>query len=815
MVGTATPWTVRTTKRKSPNSAPNPQKRQGSFEHLEDGPAAIRRKTHQSTLTQIQFVPNQSREDKDSNLTPIVTAPRRVPARQNVARIQKRNSTLTQMDFVAICPKDDDQQNELTPIGDGEGALIQLDGTRDAPRARRQSGTPVMVESTSKRKAKPIDLHESQEFRPTKKKRKTDINTKEENMGAGRQMPNRMASVKATRSIGLLSARHDSDHEENRERPEMPERPSVIWTAATPSAQDQQTLPQKTSWLTSDQEKQHPSQHEKFGASFLRTPSKKKNIIPSSQSPESIPPSTRKTDALNTGNLILSRERSPLKERSANVHLRKGRKIYGAFPLKLQQGPSSAKRKICTLKLPRHDLQRERTSAGDGTVVSRHTIWSPPSSSPPIEHSKKPPVVTMFDIKDSIAGSEPKQPAKQLLQTPIPWSTKSVDEDERDILASSQLDYGQAPFSSAGAIEKQETLPSLQGLLGQRHTPEEATTFARTADHNQPYEQARYFDVAVKDFAMDEEQWRAQTQNAGLNQDDPPALGSPGAVFVADSQEGSVLALSPGSSIANDTQFNAELAGRIPTSSANASASPLASPTSHRTPSPSAQLDQEIELSLPRPNLVHQRSTYSTTKTIPLNDTSSSPSLPARVAQRTDYPASLPRPSQVSTQDPTQSYLPLSSTALAPLSSSPKSGPTTITIKDSSSVPRPLHEIPSQRHSQLKLQSQSPIKLGPDDSLDATDDEDLDQELITMSDKVECAIEEQDEDSQVLTHTTHGRSQYETKVKATGTGSPVRRRRPRKPVIPPEVRAVLGESLLESVPGPPGWSQRSWDDELL
>jgi hypothetical protein len=814
MVETTTSWTVRTTKRKSPNSAPNPRKRQRSFEHLEDEPASIQRKSRQQTLTQIQFVPNRSQGDKDENLTPIATVPRRAPARQNGARLQKRNSTLTQMDFVATCTKDADQQNELTPICDGEGALIQLDGTRDTPRPRRQSGAPVTVESTSKRKATPIVPHESQEFWPTKKKRKADIKAKEETMEAGRQMPSRMASVKATRLIGLLSARHDDD-DENRERSE---RPSIIWNAAAPSAQDQQPLPQKTSWPTSDQEGQHPSQREKFGALFLRTPSKKKNTIPSSQSPESLPPSTRKTDALNTGNRILRQERSPLKERSANVRLSRRGKDYGAFPLKLQQGPSPTKRKICALELPRHDPQQERTPVGDGMVVSKHTIWSPPSSSPPIAPSEKPPVVPMPDIKESIEGSEPKQPTKQLLQTPIPRSTESAEEDEPDILASSQLDHGRAPFSSAGAIEKQEILPSLRGLLGQRHMPEEATTFVGTDNHNQPYNQAGHLDVVVKDFSMVEEQRWAQTQNAGLNQDDPPTVGSPSSVFVADSQEGSVLALSPGSSIANDTQFNAELAERVPTLSADASPSPSASPTYRRSPSPSPRLDWEIGLSLPHPNLVHQPSTYSTTKTIPLNDTSSSPSLPSRFAQRTVCPASLPHPSQVSTQDPTQSYLPMSSMPLAPLSSPPKSGLTTITIKDSSSVPRPLREIPSQRHSQPKPQSQSPIELGVDDCLDAVDDEDLDQEQITMSDKAGRALEEQDEDSQVLpkrTHTTQGRSQYEARVKATEAGSPVRRRRPRKPVIPPEVRAVLGESLLESVPGPPGWSQRSWDDEPL
>jgi hypothetical protein len=787
MVKTTTPWTVRTMKRKPPNSGPNPRKRQRLFEHLEDGPATIRRQTHQQTLTQIRFIPDQSREDRDGNLTPIAAVPRRASGKQNVPRLQKRNSTLTQMDFVATGPKDENRPNELNAISDGEDGLVQLDGTRDTPRPRRRSGTPNMVGSTSKRKAKPVVSHESQEFRPAKKRRKTDINAKEATTEARRQTPSRMASVKATRTIGLLSAGHDSDHEEDQERLESP---SILWNVTSPSPQDRQALPQKTSRSASDQEKQHLSQCEKFGVSFPRTPSKKKTIIPSSQSPESLPPSTRKPDAPSTSNL-LSQERSPLKERSANVPVSRPRKDHGAFPLGLQQATSPAKRKICTLKFPRHGLQHERTSAREGTVVSKHTMWSPLSSSPRIERSKEPSAVRMSDIMDRVADSETKQPSKQLLQAPIPWTAESVEENERDIIASSQSDHVRTPLWGVGAIEKQETLSSLPGFWGRRHTPEAATTFARG-----------------------EEQQRAQTHNAGSNQDDPPTLRSPGAVFVADSQEGSVLALSPGFSIANDTQFNAELAERVPTSSTDASPSPSARPTACRTPSPSARLDRETELPLPHPDLVYQRSTYSTTKTIPLNDTSSSPSLPARVAQCTVYPASLPRPSQVSTQEPTQSYLPVSSMALAPLSSPPKSGMTTITVKDSSSVSRPLREIPSQRHSQ----SQSPIGLGLDDCLDTADDEDQNQEPIAVSYKVGRAIEEQDEDSQVLpkrTRTTQGRSRYETKVKATEMGSPVRRRRPRKPVIPPEVRAVLGESLLESVPGPPGWSQRSWDDEPL
>jgi hypothetical protein len=214
-------------------------------------------------------------------------------------------------------------------------------------------------------------------------------------------------------------------------------------------------------------------------------------------------------------------------------------------------------------------------------------------------------------------------------------------------------------------------------------------------------------------------------------------------------EETSVLALSPGSSIANSSQFNAELAERIPTSSADASPSRLTTPSRRKSLSASLQLDHEIELSIPRPNTVHQQSMCSITKTVPLNDTSSSPSLPSRRSQRTVYPASLPRSSQVLTQEPTQPCLSMSSMPLAPSSSPAKSEPAIITIKSSSSVPRPFRDIPSQPHSRLQSLSELNVDLILDDGLDAEDDASLNDERAGTSDQVE---RERDglEDSQIV-----------------------------------------------------------------
>jgi hypothetical protein len=747
--------------------------------------------------------------------------PMRAQARQNGVRLRKWNSTLTQMDFLATSAFHHDQTDELTPlqldsdIKDVEGGLTQLDGSGDAPNPRQPRDTRFMGNPTFKRKRKRTSVvsQESQEFRPIQKKEKADGEVAADVLEHGRRTSSRVASVKATRSIGLLSARHGEDYDDNVESFESP---SIRSNAAASRQNNPPARLQEPYWPTSGQENQPLSQHKIPGASFPRTPLKRKDFVPSSLSPESLPPSTGRTKGPGAGSCVLSQERSPLKECSVNRQLNRRKKDRKETSSNRMQGPSPPKRKICILKPPRHSLQQERALFENAQAISKYSIWSPLSSSPRLEESKKAPFMPALEIKDSAGDLEPIQPAEQPLQAPTLEVKNGVEGDEPEITGMSEVDSQPAPVSSPGTVETQETLPSLRRLLGLRDAPAEAIMLQTTDKQNQ----SGHSNVVARDFAMGDYQCRAsQSPKAGLEQDEPSSVEASGAASVADSEdeEGSVLALSPGSSIANDTQFNAELAERIPTLSADASPSPSATPKQRRSFSPSLQLAREIELSLPRRNLVHQPSAYSTTKTVPLNDTSSSPCLPSRSTQRTVYPASIPRPSQVSTQDPTQPYLPMSSMPLAPFSSPTRSGPATITIKDSSSVPRPLRDIPSQRHSQSQPQSQLNIDLGLNDCLDAEDNEELDEELVAMSDKLEWAIDEQQE-SQTMPlplQTFHTRDEGEARSKTTERGSPVRRRRPRKPVIPLEVRALLGESFFESVPGPPGWSQRSWDDEPL
>lgn len=821
MVNAPTPWVVRTTKRKSLASVPNPRERRRTFQNAEDGLGSVRCRPHQQTLTQIQFVPRRPQDDRNDEIETRTTMTKRAQVRRNGGRVQKRNSTLTQMDFLATSAFHDNNEDGLTPlpddgnIQDGERGFMQLDGSGDLPSPRRQRGTPFAGKSMSKRKSTPVVSQESQDFRPPQKKRKTSGEATADNSEHRRRTSSRVASVKATRSISLLSARYGED---NGDISESFETPSIgpRAAAAAPHEQDSPALLQGPSWPAWDQQNQPPSPHKIPRASFPRTPSKKKDVVPSSWSPDSLPSSTRRRNGRGADNHVLSQERSPLKERSVNVQLSRWRRDSKESSLNCLQRPSPPKRKIRVLKHPRHKLQQEQAPVENVKAVPKNSRWILSSSSPKLEESEKPLVIPIPEVRDSNEDSEPSQPTTQLLQSLMMEVEDSVEEDDIEIPGTSQLSRQRALVSSRSAMQIQERVSSIRELLGLRGAREEATSLQETKKENSP----GHSDVAVKNRETDYAQRRApQSPKMGFKQDKPRSVKSPGAAYVADSEEeGSVFALSPGSSIANSTQFNAELAERIPTSSADATPSPPATPSRRKSFSPSSQLNHEIELSLPRPRLVHQPSAYSTTtKVVPLNDTSSSPSVPLPSNPRTVYPASLPRPSQVSTQDATQPYLSLSSMPLAPVSSPTGSRPATITIKDSSSAPRPLRDIPWERHSQSQPQSQLDVNVGLDDCLDAEDDDKLNKEVAAMSDEADPGIDYQQE-SQVVPQplqTSHVRGRGEVRSWTTEQGSPVRKRRPRKPAIPPEVRAVLGESILESVPGPPGWSQRSWDDELL
>jgi hypothetical protein len=827
MVNASTPWTVRTTKRKLLASTAGPRKKQRSLGDTADGRNAVPRNPRQQTLTQIHFVRHRSQANEDDNLRPLTTVYTGVPRKQNDEGLQQWNLTLTQMDFVAPLAMHHDQEHDLTPILDASDAgvsnvaddkslILQLDGSRDVPNLNREKGARISGKATWKRKGTPAVWQESQELQPAQRRRKIHNDVAADALEHGRRTSSRAASAKAGRSIALLSAQCGGDQYDDLESLESP---SIKSGAAGLHAQNSLVALRERSLPTSDQENRPPSQHKLAAEFFPRTPSKRNHFVPSSQSPEDLTPGTERTTRTSGASRVLLQDRTPLKERSANTQLNWLNKDGTESPSERVYGPSTLKRKICVLKLPRHTLQQQRSPVENGKTLLRKSIWSPLSSSHRAEESEKPAGAEVLEIKDSPANSELKQDLEQPLRDPTPEARYTREEDELETPGTDQVDNQRDPSSSPDPLETQERLPRLRGLLGWRYTPQEARTLQETGKQDLSLGS----DVIVEDFAVDNSQWGAlQSYKVGLAQDEPPINEVKCAVSVAGSQEEetSVLALSPGSSIANSTQFNAELAERIPTSSADASPSRLTTPSRRKSLSASLQLDHEIELSIPRPNTVHQQSMCSITKTVPLNDTSSSPSLPSRRSQRTVYPASLPRSSQVLTQEPTQPCLSMSSMPLAPSSSPAKSEPAIITIKSSSSVPRPFRDIPSQPHSQRQSLSELNVDLILDDGLDAEDDASLNDERAGTSDQVEREIDGL-EDSQIVSlpvpvEIPRPRDQGELRPMTTEQGSPVmRRRRPRKPVIPPEVRAVLGESFFESVPGPPGWSQRSWDDEPL
>jgi hypothetical protein len=829
MVNASTPWTVRTTKRKLLASTAGPREKQRSLGDTADGRNSVPRNPRQQTLTQIHFLRHRSQADEDDNLRPLTTVHTGVPRKQNDERLQQRNLTLTQMGFVDPLAMHHDQEHDSTPIldasdagvsnvADDKGLILPLDRSRDVPNLNREKGARISRKATWKRKGTPAVWQESQELQPAQRRRKINNDVAADALEHGRRTSSRAASAKAGRSIALLSARCGGDQYDDLEGLESLESPSIRSGAAALHAQNSLVALRERSLPTSDQENRPPSQHKPAAGFFPRTPSKRNHFVPSSQSPEDLTPETERTTRTSGASRVLLQDRTPLKERSANTQLNWLTKDGTESSSERVCGPATPKRKICVLKLPRHTLQQQRPPVENGKTFLRKSIWSPLSSSHRAEESEKPAVAEVLEIKDSPANSELKQHLEQPLRDPTPEARYTREEDELEIPGSNQVDNQRDPSSSPDPLETQERRPSLRGLRGWRYTPQAARTLQETGKQGLSLGS----DVIGEDFAVDNSLWGApQSYKVGLEQDEPPTNEVKCAVSVAGSQdEGSVLALSPGSSIANSTQFNAELAERIPTSSADASPSLLTTPSRRKFLSASLQLDHEIELSIPRPNTVHQQSMCSITKTVPLNDTSSSPSLPSQRSQRTVYPASLPRSSQVLTQEPTQPCLSMSSMPLAPSSSPAKSEPAVITIKSSSSVPRPFRDIPSQPYSQFQSQSELNVDLILDDGLDAEDDASLNDDLAGTSDKVEREIDGL-EDSQIVSlpvpvEIPRPRDQGEQRPKTTEQGSPVmRRRRPRKPVIPPEVRAVLGDSILESVPGPPGWSQRSWDDEPL
>ncbi|KAG9789442.1 hypothetical protein ABEF93_000171 [Exophiala dermatitidis] len=798
-------WTITRTKRKTKSLTPAPRKRPRVNDIKGESNRSRRASDSQRTLTQAQWLtPPTSFEEEDKQPEREHAAERRrTPATKTRRAPLKRNTTLTQMDFLSFPPPDDADFDDtmLPPVEPGATHPPQLDGTYDSPRKPRNckgTGTSSTAKPSSKRRKPPLH-NESQDYKPSTRKRKSEVS-------------NDLPSSPPRRSSKRLATKNEvfSDPVQNLA---YFEEALGVTTPKKPEKETRNKLPIPLEIRDSvdddviDLESAPPM---KYGQTLLpQTPRRNRAIILSSQSPESLPPSTRRTQKKPTELPALS-QRTPLAERSVNIPVAP---VMKRSPFKAGRGSKRLKSRIVTLKLPKRGQSR--------VADSQANLWSIPSS------------------------SSPHQPSKQSKKTTAPTHEKeqvAASFGEAEIPATSQV---QTVKSSPPDIESEDSLPELSDLVGAK-PPTERQGCEDTAEHQAPSEDKTASDPIVRDFAVTPRPARIQTER------DLPATGEPSQLLGdqtghPDQDVDMNLEVDDddlGSPIANDTQFNVDVVHRIssppllpshvedsaedphhhvPPSSSGIPSTSLAAPVSSQadipnppqTPMPLPRLvgsstsrspakvvldseDEADEVAFPRPALLHRSSTHVSTTKVPLNDIipprPSSPTLPSSktATPKSVFPASLPHPSQMSTQEATQGYLNMSSyppqQAGGLGSSSEDHKAEKITIKDSSSCQVSMSQLPQYTGSQPS-QSQVKIELGLDEAFNngavAVEDEDEEGDLDldppstlpSRSDHVRLSeyreIEVEDED------TTATAATAATAAAAAAAATPVQRRKTR------------------------------------
>ncbi|ETI20360.1 hypothetical protein G647_08394 [Cladophialophora carrionii CBS 160.54] len=731
------PWSITSSKRKSksgPLTTPAARKRRRVGEALDDSKPA--RRKSQRTLTQAQWLNTLSPSHDEGDMQLLEEGqPRRVSAKRELGRsMKKRDSTLTQIGFFDFPPSDQQDFDETVAASPEGRAMPQMDGTHDSPRKpRTRKATPAVAVSSSKRRAAP---ESQEEYKPRTRKRKSEP-ADQEPSGSAKRRSRRVATKNEVFSDPVRNFDYFAQ------------------ALATPAAVDQEenkdepfNYPLEIKDSTEDAEDPLPDPRPVLRPSLLpETPKKSTMIVLSSQTPESLCASTRRTKR-RLCETPTKAQRTPLAERSTNVPLHDTSKKAGKRG-RTPKGPSP-KRKVVVLKLPKRSQRRHATRIEDS-----QNLWSIPSSSP------KPPM----------------NPTS-LPVAPVVRST----EDELEIPATSQAQETQG--SPAGS---QDSLPSFTNLFS---VQESGGAKIDTDAH--PYSSGaspqKEEGIIVRDFAgvVPRSGPRRNSTDAGHPQSPPMQVKvAPELCNLRDETanigDEDFEQLDFGSPVANDTQFNVQVLHRVssPLPLERASGTPKAvidhsrpsTPTSHasgvtfihgpesylpdvervgssQSPIPVPRLvprssvgpdhadieldDEDLdEVPLPRtPVLVHPASMRRTTGTqVPLNDTlndASSPRLrPVRSnTQKSVHPASIPHPSQMSTQEPTQAFL--------PPSSMPQNGyddsmgrSETFKIKDSSSSSVHLSQIPPNRTS-----NQPGLDLGyvldSDDGWEGEGDLDLD-----------------------------------------------------------------------------------------
>lgn len=743
-IGPSTPWTVRTSKRKARAREPQPKKRQRLSSHNGHGPRTVP-EFGQQTLTQIQFPPLSQSLPKYDEMEPVAAGadlrrnimpkksdepkgPREPQAQKG---LKKRKDTLTQMDFLAMKRLEDDRDTNglamdtLTPDAFWKGNLmaekenVEPHTGRKGARAKRKSAHPSEGASSNtkvkKRKTPGCLTADDQDWHDSTP---TPINGGGADRKAlseqkrGRNGTN--AVVYSTPRKRRATVKADAEHlqitgpifSENKEKigPLLRSPPLVV----------------------------------------PETPKRVRDVIPSSQSPESVSLSTRKRPLHHEGS-----PGSPLKDRSPDIPAItwSGRtRMSASDPARRVSSP---KRRICVLKYgPGLFRKPELPLTHAATLRRRKSPQRPQCRGYLAEHSIGNEVDELGDDSNALDRAENPPDIE------IPETSQIV---QHKVIPSSQTDSGEEveiPETSQG-LRRNTSTPSLNRseeslqLLDDHNALSTAKETHKEERVGQLEPGSLDADVPLQKFgSVYSDQERTLSQAAPTIQQSvldatvaAPRLPAPMTrkqtvvSTIDDSQdeddEEEDISYGLGVSRANDLELTKDLTRRDPNPPAetpeeqspirNTASSPTLPPVPRHTSYPPITI------------------TLVPTKLPPLSSSSSQtpfpppPPPPRTMTQQSIHPASMTRPSQVSTQAPTQqSWLPMSSPPLpnTSLSSSPNHhhNATHATIKGSSSIAMPLGDIPSE--SQLQADAgfaMVDLGLGNGGSDDGQDrDEDLD-----------------------------------------------------------------------------------------
>lgn len=733
-----TSWKTTSTKRKARLATPAPRK----LQRLNSTAKSSSRRASQKTLTQAQWLtPQQNQLADDEMLLDENVRPYTFPEVRGRRRLKKRDSTLTQMDFFDSRSLDLEEQEDmdgqlLPPPSDGSGdniqSLPQFDGPYSSPRRPRPRKS-----STDERRVVPAKQSaESQEYKPSRRKRKLQ------------QMENETPSTATRTSRRVVSKQVVfEDPAQSLEYFNEALAGSTRVTPEKPELEIKESLQEEDR----DERMKFEVATPAFQSSLqhLHTPTTKRVIILSSQSPESLPPSVRRRGRHDPSTPDAAR-RTPLIERSINAcqatpSRSSSKKVTLKYKTSPPSQPPSPARKIIVLKLAKRRGYRSVPRIED----SQKNLWSIPSSS-----SQQQAHSSMLSMKELVP-----QTREDLSETEIP--------------ATSQ---GHNVTSSPPREPMPESLPSVTDIVERRQCFDFNIISQRDNDavpqaslqKGTTGADARTVPTEIttpKLTRLDEPQLEPSLPDSGMLLDAPKTLER---LMVEDSEaEDSdiesvdsavrVMASKPlhdGSSTPMP-QRNERSEGQertVSPSPVRGTVNDQASPEKHtkqpmdepRTPLPLPQLVAQStterrptqpslrhdadEVQLPRPRFIHRSSTHVSSTLVPLNDiemappSSSQPSTKS-MTQKSVNPASMPHPSQVSTQDATQAFLHLSSFPRPFHDNYYEERNDKITIKDSSSCGVSMSQLPQHMDA---TQSQLNINLGLDEMFNSDEDGDID-----------------------------------------------------------------------------------------